>query len=306
MFHFPGFRSSGCEVARMSNPAFWSAVRAGDVDTVRNLLKEDPSLVSATCPGDARALDPEAESKFTSTAVHHAVVHDRLDLLEALWQGGADLNAIGFEAGVGLAPPVVMACAEASCELLAFLLEHGADPNLPGSAETALYTAIEKQYQDKIELLLSKGARHDVFTACMIGDTELAVYFLEAYPSLLQARSLKRNRTPWEEAATHEQDDVMAAVRAWTERGKEEQAAEQSQDHWGGGEQETFWGGSDDGEPADTALGGESAVAVDEPEEQAPVEATPEPKPEPTATPRPAESSADWEQWADPDSSWPG
>ena len=272
---------------------FWDAVRSNQVETVASLIEAHPDWVRATCPGDVKSLEPDGESKFSNTALHFAAWSNHQQLAETLLDAGAEVDAIGYESIRGLSTPLILATANASVELLRLLLDKGADPNLPGSAETALYTAAENSYQEKVELLLARGARHDIFTAAIVGDCELVVYHLEACPALLKARSAKRNRTPWDEAATHEQDEVMAAVRAWTEKGKEAPADSSS----GGFEDSGFFFGGD--EPAESTQPDE-AVA----EEEAPKE-----EPRRSETPARVEGGSDagdWEDWADPNSSWPG
>ena len=88
---------------------------------------------------------------------------------------------------------------------LRVLLENGADPNRPASAESALYAAIEHTEPDapepnKVSLLLEHGAEQDIFTAAMTGRTALVESLLDEYDPLIDRRSLKRNRTPLEEA----------------------------------------------------------------------------------------------------------
>ncbi len=210
---------------------YWKLIETSDTEELAKLLAEQPELVHETFPGDARTLALETTSPFTNTALHYAVVHDRIELAGKLLEAGADPNAIGYQSQRGLTPPLVLATAEASSTMMELLLEKGANPNLEASAESALYCAIENGSGDKVDLLLSKGARHDVFTAAMAGEVDLVVHHLRAYPTLLKARSRKRQRTPWDEAATHEQDDVMAAIRKWTEEGKADQT--EPEDHWG-------------------------------------------------------------------------
>lgn len=130
-------------------------------------------------------------------------------MVRLLLQFGADPNAIGYEDNKGLTPAAVLAAWEGSLETLRILFEGGADPNLRASAETALYTAAEHQAFDKVELLLSFGARHDLFTTSILGKVDVVKRMLAAYPTLREVRSLKRNRTPREEAEHFKQDEVL-------------------------------------------------------------------------------------------------
>lgn len=256
----------------MSQEAYWEAIRASDVRGLRAHLEAQPGLVGSTYPGEAGELDPSSASGFTNTALHFAVVHDDLELARTLLEAGSDVNALGYTKERGLTPPLVLAAAEGSLEMLKLLLAHGADPNLPASAETALYAAVENDFTDKSALLIEHGARHDVFTAAIAGDIPKVIRFLEAYPDLLKARSLKRNRTPWDEAAIHEREALMAAIREWTERSRQEPASEPELSHWAG---EELW-------------------------DQAPAESLPATSPE---LPSAAAEEA-WDDWISEDSAW--
>ena len=206
----------------MSEADFWKAVRENDVRTVGDLLSQTPDLTNARIKGEAwvpghvwdhkiRGQAPAPEDfPFSNAALHTAAVNEgRADLAKVLLQHGADVNDIGFEPNKGLTPPLVLTAWEGDTDTLRVLLDFGADPNLPASSETALYTAIEHTAPDKIELLLERGARHDVFTAAMIGDVDLVRRMIRAMPALLRARSHKRGRTPAEEAAHYNRDDVV-------------------------------------------------------------------------------------------------
>lgn len=264
---------------------FWKAVKERDLEAVKAALETSKEQAKATYPGEASKLDLQADSPFTNTALHYAAVHDLTEMATLLLEHGAEVDAFGFEPGRGLATPLVLATAEAGLEMVQLLLARGADPNLGSNCETPLYTAVESSMEEKVRALLDAGARHDIFTAAVSGDAELVVYHLKAHPELLKARSLKRNRTPWEEAALHDRDEVMRAVRNWTEEIKKEpepKAAEE-ESHWGAGNDD-YWGGGGNAE--------------NEPSE---APATPA-----AAPGTPAEPDGDWVDWVDTDSAWPG
>ena len=207
--------------------AFWHAVDTNNVATVADLLKTSPALVNEQYRGEAwkpkHIWSPEFNNQvtappdfsFTNTALHTAAVNGRTELADLLLANGADVNAMGFEPNKGLTPPVVLAAWEGTLETLRTLLVHGADPNIAASAETALYTAAEHRSDQKCQLLLAHGARHDIFTAAILGDVQTAKRLLLAYPSLREARSLKRGRTPAEEAAHHNQTQVLQLFQQW-------------------------------------------------------------------------------------------
>ena len=200
---------------------FWKAVDDNDVDTVAKLLDQSPSLVDERFVGEAwkpkhiwnhepagQILAPP-DFPFTNSALHTAAVNARTELARLLLQRRADANSIGYEPNNGLTPAVVLAAWEGSLETLRVLLENGADPNLPASADTALYAAAEHGFAEKVDLLIAHGARHSIFTAAIVGDVECVQRMLAAYPPLRDARSAKRGRTPKQEAEHHQQSEVL-------------------------------------------------------------------------------------------------
>jgi ankyrin repeat protein len=207
---------------------YWRAVQNDDIAALEHLLAQSPSLVHETIPGEAwqpgHWYDPAAGKRvpvphdflFSNTALHTAAVNGHAELASLLLRHGANPNAIGYEANKGLTPPIVLAAWEGTLETLRALLDAGADPNLPASAETALYTAAEHGSRDKAELLLSRGARHDIFTAAILGEVETVRQMLHAYPPLKDAKSHKRRRTPMEEAQHHHRADVVKLLERAT------------------------------------------------------------------------------------------
>ena len=158
----------------MSESEFWDAVDSNDVERVARLVEATPELVNARFRGDAwnpgygwsnaarQSIPVPGGFPYTNTALHTAAVNKgRAPLAELLLKSGADPNAMGFETNKGIAPAIVLAAWEGDLATMEVLLRHGGDPNVYGSAESALYTAIEHNAQDKVELLLSNGARHD-------------------------------------------------------------------------------------------------------------------------------------------------
>lgn len=105
--------------------------------------------------------------------------------------------------------PLVLAAWEGSVESYRLLLEAGANPNTWASTESPLYTAAEHHAWDKVALLVKYDAQHDIFTACICGELETVESQIKAYRPLLERKSIKRNRTPLEEATEHQQDQVV-------------------------------------------------------------------------------------------------
>lgn len=192
--------------------AYFEALRALDLERVHELLEADPALVHQRIADlFAERWEPsDAADRKSNTVLHWAAVRgwqdaDLAPLARILIDHGADVDAMGYNGNKGVAPAVVLAAWEGDLDVLRVLLEAGADPNRLASAESALYCAIEHTDPDasepsKVSLLLEHGAEHDVFTAAMLGETDLVEALLDEYQPLIERRSLKRDRTPLEEA----------------------------------------------------------------------------------------------------------
>lgn len=219
-------RSNAYATALPPDHEFFKAVAGLDLDRVRELLSQDPSLVNADVRGIASIRPhwgwgppggnpPEGQ---TSRAIHYAA-YARDDLLRLLIEYGADVDAYGYEPNHQWAPPLVLACWEGSRETVRILLEAGANPNLPAiHGGSPLHSAIGHWDPWKIEILLRYGARHDIFTASVVGDLEEVKRHLNDGEFLLSRRDLYRNRTALEWAAFRRQEEVGECL---IERGAE-------------------------------------------------------------------------------------
>lgn len=209
-------RSDAYAAALPADHEFFQAVGRLDLDRVRELLNEDPSLVNADVRGIA-SIRPhwgwgppggDPPQGQTSRAIHFAAyTHD--DLLRLLIEYGADVDAYGYEPNHQWSPPLVLACWEGSRETVRILLEAGANPNLPAvQGGSPLHSAIGHWDPWKIEILLRYGARHDIFTAAVVGDLKEVKRQLDDGEFLLDRRDIYRNRTALEWAAFRRQEEV--------------------------------------------------------------------------------------------------
>lgn len=154
-------------------------------------------------------VEPDDTYPHASRGVHFCSLAGRESLLEVLLKYSPDLEALTCEENKGLTTPLVLAAWEGSLISCKLLLEAGANPNTCASAESPLYAAAEHHAWEKVDLLVAHGAKHDIFTACICGVSEIVVSEVEAYRPLLERRSLKRNLTPLEEAVSHEQHEIV-------------------------------------------------------------------------------------------------
>ena len=209
-------RAEAHKAALPPDHEFFKAVGARDLDRVRELLDQDPSLANADVRGTAAIRgnwgwgspwgDP-AEGE-TVRAIHFAA-YTHGDLLRLLIEYGADADAYGCEGNHQWSPPLVLACWEGSRETVQVLLEAGANPNLPAIHRgSPLHSAINHWDPWKIEILLRYGARHDIFSAAVVGDLEEVKRQMNGGAHLINRRDMVRNRTALEWAAFRRQEEV--------------------------------------------------------------------------------------------------
>jgi len=133
--------------AQSEKPALTSAIQSGDIATVERLLTEGADL--------------EGTGEKGPTPLAIAAAFDRLEMVQLLLDGGADVNARNGAA----------VFAGAYCpnpEALELMLERGADPNVSSTvdrgngASTSGYTALMRATRlgrsENVRLLLEAGA----------------------------------------------------------------------------------------------------------------------------------------------------
>lgn len=84
--------------------------------------------------------------------------------------------------------------------------------NLPNGNETAMGAACQMKRGDIIEFLLDQGAPLDIYAACVLGQTAKVATFLEADPSLLNAKHKQSHNKALTTFAT-EQPEVLALLQ---------------------------------------------------------------------------------------------
>ena len=144
------------------------AFRAGGAAAVRALL-------------DAGWMEVDAPAADGTTALHWAVHRDDLGAVELLIGAGADVNLTN-DYGV---TPLSLACTNGSAEVVARLLDAGADPEVRTEGETALMTAVRTGSADVVELLVAHGADLGA-TELASGQTLLMTAAAEMHPSLVR------------------------------------------------------------------------------------------------------------------------
>ena len=177
-YGFSSWRALKAEIDRRRAPmlaSFFSACRAGDLATLRDLLATEPGLVR----------ERTAEG---STGLHLALEH--VGAVRLLLEHGADPNA--RDEGDN-ASPLHFAGGAGGVEVVRALLDAGADVHGVGDAHelevigwaTCFGATIP---EDVLALLLERGARHHVFSAIAANDADALRKLVSANPAALSRR----------------------------------------------------------------------------------------------------------------------
>ncbi len=153
------------------------AALKGNIERVRELFDEDPSLVNK---------NDEYVTYYAGSGapIKNAVLSRNIEMVKLLLERGADPNL----PEEGIAPKghaLHSAVCNGDIEIVKLLLEHGAYPNVPieSSADT-LSAAIANNDQPMIELLCSYGASRNVNLLAYYGDIQTAAAVFAANPLL--------------------------------------------------------------------------------------------------------------------------
>ena len=146
-----------------------SAIGAGDVDAVRALLTDDPSLAAARDDDGVSAL-MHARYRFDAALTDAVLAHVReLDVFEAATFGGLDRLAVLLSGDPWLATatsgdgftPLHLAAFFGKDEAVRLLIDRGADVDARGTGwmkGTALHSAASGNHIEVMRALLDAGA----------------------------------------------------------------------------------------------------------------------------------------------------
>lgn len=145
---------AGCNSASMpfvdSNaPSIVNAAQRGDIDTVKSILDSDPAALNHT-------------DENGNTAASWAILNDHHEIAIFLVENGYPVNA-ETEGDF----PLIMSClsryTQGSRDMLKYLLENGADPNVVYEPEgwVPLNMAANNGQEENVRLLVQHGAKFD-------------------------------------------------------------------------------------------------------------------------------------------------
>ena len=190
--------------------AFVKAVDEQDTALVTAILSREPDLARA-----AVAMD----HSHTQTVLHRAIPGDgdrlteaHLEIVRALLDAGAEVNALGEGANNGRCTPITMAAWGGHAPMIELLISRGADPN--GAAEQAarghrpIDTAARHGHAAAVEALIEAGAAYSLAHLLMVGARARVEPILQADPGAA-ARTLDGGSPPLHLALTSRQGAAL-------------------------------------------------------------------------------------------------
>ena len=151
--------------ASIANSAddFIHAVRSGNLQRVKTLVKADESLVSK--PDDG------------TTPLHFAVRDARMEITKFLLEHGANVNAKSKRGET----PIFRA---RSAQMARLLIEHGAKLDVKTENATAITNALRYNHRGVCKVLIESGQEIDFDSAIQLGETKLVAQMLAKKPWL--------------------------------------------------------------------------------------------------------------------------
>ncbi len=185
---YPSWRALKTEVDRRRAPdleAFFAACRAGDEVTLRALFRVEPPLA-------------HERDRTGRTGLHAAVAH--AGCVRVLLEHGADLHQRDH---ADQATALHFAAAGGHLDTVRALLDAGGDVHGFGDVHQAgvIGWAVGPGTEvnpEVVALLLTRGARHQIFSAIAVGDAEVVQCLVEEDPGCLSHRRsrFEQGQTP--------------------------------------------------------------------------------------------------------------
>lgn len=200
--------------------ALLEAAGKGDVSRVTEILDRHPEIVN-----ERGELPANAGHR---TALHFGVGHE--PIVRVLLERGANPN---IRDDGDNAMPLHFAAENQDFGVIRLLIEHGADPNGEGDGHELAVIGwascwdYREANKEIVEYLIAHGARHHIFSAVTMGETDIVRALVAESPANLQRRmdGTNRRRTPLHLAVVKKQ---RTSVEALLDLGADTDAVDQA------------------------------------------------------------------------------
>jgi ankyrin repeat protein len=171
------------------------AIIAGDVATLRRLLRANPALIRAQSPRDHQATLLQYVAANGVEGLRQKTPKNAAEVARILLDAGADVDAPNWPdgpAGPGttlgeVATSVYTAQAGVQIPLMQTLLDYGANVNGISGGWNPLLAALHNGRSEAAEFLAAQGARLDLEGAAGVGRLDVVKTFLNDDGSLINA-----------------------------------------------------------------------------------------------------------------------
>ena len=187
--------------------AFIHAVRSEDVETVRELLGQQPQLATLRICNEA----VDEDDPRSTTPLHmSSFIPGNEELVALLLEAGAEVDALGYQGF--WRTPLSLAAWDGTVGCVRLLLEAGADPNPTTSIGISpLHNSVCHRSHEKTKLLLEYGAQPTLYVAVALGMVDRVHGLLEQEPGLVNVPG-ESNLLPMTVAAEFGQRDVAEVL----------------------------------------------------------------------------------------------
>lgn len=188
---------------------FVAALRDGELDRVKSLLRDHPQIANARIRGDfsltgkiwkdGNCIPVKETNSDCVTALQFAAFHGLKELAKILIESGADIEVEGDLQQKPISA-VYVAAWQGNKETLEVLLASAKTRGIQLDLLPALSTALVHLSHEKAKLLHEYGAEHNIYTAAMAGNGEVLKQLIAAAPESIEKIHPNYGRTPLEQA----------------------------------------------------------------------------------------------------------
>jgi len=219
--HFEALAARGTEVSDFETAA--DAIVSGDIDTLRRLLRDNPTLVRARSTREHNGTLLTYVSANGVEGYRQRTPKNIVAITQLLLEAGAEVDAEADVYGGGCTPLGLTATsahprgAGVQLELMQLLLDHGArieDPPTAGNRHSAVMSCIANGCPEAAGYFADRGARLDLECAAAIGRLAAVQSYFDAGGTLTNGATSEQRNAALRWAAAGGYDDVVEYLLA--------------------------------------------------------------------------------------------